>query len=179
MIPRRDGAAPRGRSGVPGVPDILFCTFDTASDSFRLVHTDLSAADLARAELSDVGDRRVVAWGVDELRRGVEVVLEDGDTTSFSAEYPRYLHDQEYRRRVDARRGATGQDLGERIAARVRGERARQGWSVAELARRADMAAPNVHRVESGQHVPSTRTVARLASALGVSLERLIREQEP
>lgn len=165
----------RRRSGVPAVPDIIICTFDAERDSFHVVYADLTVQDLARAELADVGERQVVAWGVDEFSRGVEVVLEDGSITSFSAEFPLYLHDEDYRRRVDARRGPKGQDLGERVALRVRAERERQGWSVAELARRADMAAPNVHRVESGKHVPSMQTVARLAEALGVPMERLLR----
>ncbi len=165
----------RRRSGVPAVPDILICTFDAERDAFHVVYADWSSLDLARADLPDVGEREVVAWGVDELARGVEVVLDDGAVTSFSAEFPRYVHDDDYRRRVDARRGPKGQDLGQRVARRIRAERERLGWSVAELARRADMAAPNVHRVESGKHVPSMQTVARLSAALGVPMERLVR----
>lgn len=103
------GARPRRRrSGVPAVPDILICTFDAERDSFHVVYADLTAQDLARAELADVGERQVVAWEVDEFHRGVEVVLGDGSITSFSAEFPLYLHDEDYRRRVDARRRLTG-----------------------------------------------------------------------
>lgn len=166
------------RAGVPAVPNILLCTFDVASDKFHVVYSDLSTQDLARGELVDVGARQVVAWGVDDFGRGVEVALDDGTTTSFSAEFPRYLHDEDYRRRVDSRRGPKGQDLGERVARRIRAERERLGWSIAELARRAEMAAPNVHRVETGKHVPSMQTVARLAAALGVPLERLLRTRD-
>lgn len=165
-------------AGVPAVPDILLCTFDVARDKFHVVYSDLSSQDLARGELFDVGARQVVAWAVDEFRRGVEVALDDGSTTSFSAEFPRYLHDEDYRRRVDSRRGPKGQGLDERVALRIRAERDRLGWSVAELARRAGMAAPNVHRVVSGKHVPSMQTVARLAAALGVPLERLLRTRD-
>ncbi len=163
------------RVGVPSVPDILLCTYDAEHQAFHIVYQDFSSEDLALAEFSDIGTRQVVAWGVDEARRGVEVVLDDGSTTSFSAEFPRYLHDGDYRRRVDARRAPSGQDLGERIAQRVRAERERRGWSIAELARHADMASPNVHRVEAGRHVPSMQTVVRLSAALGVPLERLLR----
>jgi DNA-binding XRE family transcriptional regulator len=163
------------RGGVPTIPDILLCTFDVERDAFRIVYVDGSARDLARSELPDVGPRQVVAWEVDAFRRGVEIALDDGAVTSFSAEFPCYLHDEDYRRLVDARRGPKGQDLGERVAMRVREERERLGWSSAELARRADMAAPNLHRVESGKHVPAMQTVARLATALGVPFERLLR----
>ncbi len=167
------------RAGVPRVPDILACAFDAGRDAFHVVYVDGSTHDLARTELPDVGPRKVVAWEVDEFGRGVEVVLDDGTLTSFSAEFPRYVHDDAYRRRVDTRRDAQGQDLGQRIARRVRAERERRGWSVAELARRADMAAPNVHRVEAGKHVPTMLTLARLAAALDVPLERLVRADGP
>jgi len=166
------------RSGIPKVPDILFCTFDSAGDCFHVVYADLSSGDLRRTELSDVGERRVVAWSVDEFRRGVEVVLDDGDVTSFSAEFPRYLRDAEYRRRVDSRRGRGGDDLGQRVASRVSKIREERGWSVAELARRAGMAAPNVHRVVSGRHVPSMPTIVRLSQALDVPIERLVTGSE-
>lgn len=167
--------ARRRRAGVPAVPDIIACTFDPENRVFHLVYADLSSESLALSELPDVGQQEVVAWEIDPFSRGVEVLLDDGTLTSFSAEFPRYLHDEDYRRRVDARRGPAGQDLGQRIAQRVRTQREERGWSVAELARRADMAAPNLHRVESGKHVPSMQTVARLAAALGVPMERLLR----
>jgi DNA-binding XRE family transcriptional regulator len=154
------------------VAPILTCTFDVASDSFRIVHTDLTAADLRRDELAGADALGVVAWSVDEFRRGVEVVFEDGSVTSFSAEYPWYLHDEAFRARVDARNQRD--DLAGRVARRVREAREGHGWSVTELARRAGMAAPNVHRVESGKHVPSTATVLRLAEALAVPLQRLV-----
>ena len=164
-------------SGVPAVPDILACTFDRSLDAFRVHYVDHTVLTLERAELTDAGERSVVAWTVDEFRRGVEVVLEDGTTTSFSAEYPRYQRDVDYRRRVDAKHSGRG-DLGPRVAARVRALREERGWSVAELARRCEMAAPNLHRLESGKHVPTTRTLLRAAEALGVPLDRLLREQE-
>lgn len=164
----------RPTAGLPAVPDILVCTFDRGSDVFRVVYADHTALSLGRGELADVGERTVVAWSVDEFHRGVEVVLEDGAVTSFSAEFPRYLRDGAYRRRVDARRGGCGGDLGTRVAARVRALREERGWSVAELARRCGMAAPNVHRLESGKHVPTTRTLVRVAEGLEVALERLL-----
>jgi hypothetical protein len=165
---------PPRRAGPPAVPDILVCTYDPQRDRFRVVYVDLSAHELARAELADVGDRRVIAWDVDEFRRGVEVALNDGTTTSFSAELPRYLRDEAWRQRADERRGAGAGALGARVAHRVCAAREALGWSVAELARRAGMAAPNVHRVEAGRHAPSPQTVARLAAALGVPLQQLV-----
>ena len=168
------------RSAVPRIPDILCCTFDDATDSFHVVYEDFSSADVWVSELAESDGRQVVAWSVDEFRRGVEVVYADGGVTSFSAEYPRYLRDEDYRRRVDARNGGRGEDLGMKVARRVRAVRTSRKWSVAELARRAGMAAPNVHRIESGKHVPTMTTVVRLAQALDVPLEMLLRsESEP
>jgi len=170
------GLAEPTQSGVPDVPDILVCTFDQWADAFRVVYFDQSVLTLRRGELADVGDSAVVAWSVDEFHRGVEVVLEDGVVTSFSAEFPRYLRDKEYRGKVDTRFERRDGDIGLRVAARVRGIREERGWSVAELARRCKMAAPNVHRLESGKHAPTTRTLVRVAEALEVPLDRLLRE---
>jgi len=162
-------------SGIPKVPDILACSFDRSQDAFRVLYVDHSALTLGRGELPDVGGLGVAAWVVDEFRRGVEVVLEDGRVSSFSAEFPRYLRDEEYRRKVDGRRARGGGDLGARVAQLVRSLREERGWSVAELARRCGMAAPNVHRLESGKHVPTTRTLVRVAEGLDVALERLLK----
>jgi ribosome-binding protein aMBF1 (putative translation factor) len=64
--------------------------------------------------------------------------------------------------------------LAERVATRVRAEREKRGWSVAELARRAEIAAPNVHRIEAAKHAPRASTLLRIAKALGVSISRLV-----
>ncbi len=164
---------PKGRGA--RVPDILSCVYDPVARAFQVRYDDLSYAHVGRQELSDLAGRSIVACAVDEFRRGVEVVLDDGTVTSFSAEYPRYLRDEAYRRSVDARRGGGAGDLGQRLARHVRHVRTEKGWSVAELARRSRIAAPNVHRVESGKHVPSMRTLVRLSEALEVPLARLLR----
>jgi DNA-binding XRE family transcriptional regulator len=164
-------ARKRGSSTV--VPPIIACTFDTASDAFHVVYQDWRSQDLARTRLSDVADRQVVAWGVDSYGRGVEVALDDGSMTSFSAEFPFYANDAGYRKRVDERHGSPGPDLGRRIAQRLRAARRQRGCTVADLARRTGIAAPNIHRVESGRHVPSTYTIARLAEALGIPIEHV------
>lgn len=166
---------------VPGgrgarVPDILSCVYDPVARAFQVRYLDLSYAQVGQEELAGLVGRSIVACSVDEFRRGVEVVLDDGTVTSFSAEYPRYLRDEAYRRSVDARRGGGGpDDLGQRVARHVRQVRSEKGWSVSELARRSGIAAPNVHRVESGKHVPSTATLVRLAEALEVSLATLLK----
>jgi DNA-binding Xre family transcriptional regulator/CheY-like chemotaxis protein len=61
-----------------------------------------------------------------------------------------------------------------RIGARVRQERETRGWSLADLARRTGMQPPNLHRLESGKHVPSLETLERVAEALGVRVADLV-----
>jgi DNA-binding Xre family transcriptional regulator len=157
------------------VSDILDCVFDPRGDVFWVLYDDLSAAHLRREELRGIGGRQVCFWDVDEFRRGVEVVLDDGTITSFSAEYPRYLHDAKYRRRMDGRHGPGREGAAEIVAQNVKTLREERGWSVTELGRRAAMAPPNIHRVESAAHVPTTSTLLRLAMALEVPLTRLLR----
>jgi len=61
--------------------------------------------------------------------------------------------------------------LGESIAR----HRARLGWSQNELARRAAVNHPTLHRIESGKSAdPAVSTVARIARTLGVSVEELL-----
>lgn len=157
------------------VPDILSCVYDPVARAFLVRYEDLSDAQVQQDELDGLAGRAVVACFVDEFRRGVEVVLDDGTVTSFSAEYPRYLRDEVYRRSVDAMRAGSPRDLGPRVARQVQRVRRGKGWSVAELARRSGIAAPNVHRVESGRHVPSTATLVRLSEALEVPLAALLK----
>lgn len=67
-------------------------------------------------------------------------------------------------------------DLGARIAASVRRERERQGFSVSELARRAGVAKATVSQLEGGGGNPSVETLWALASALGVPFAALVEE---
>lgn len=54
--------------------------------------------------------------------------------------------------------------------------RLRRGWSQRTLAEAAGMKQPHIARLESGQNDPSLGTMRRLAKALGISLEDLVRE---
>ena len=61
-----------------------------------------------------------------------------------------------------------------RIGHRVRRERAKRGWSVRELARRAAVSPGAVSKLEGGSRVsPSLELGKRLAKALGVTLDYL------
>ena len=61
-----------------------------------------------------------------------------------------------------------------RIGHRVRRERVKRGWSVRELARRAQVSPGAVSKLESGVRVsPSLELGKRLAKALGVTLDYL------
>ena len=51
-----------------------------------------------------------------------------------------------------------------------------RGWSLRELAERAGVAVDTVFQAERGNRKPNTRTVEKLAAALGVSIETLLVE---
>jgi DNA-binding XRE family transcriptional regulator len=66
---------------------------------------------------------------------------------------------------------------GARLGARLRELRVAAGLTQAELARRTGIHRPNIARVEAGRHTPSLETLARLASAIGVSTTRVLAEE--
>jgi DNA-binding XRE family transcriptional regulator len=67
-----------------------------------------------------------------------------------------------------------GQIDGVKLGQRIRELRLAAGLTQAELARRTGIHRPNIARVEAGRHTPSLETIARLASAIGVSTTRVL-----
>lgn len=65
-----------------------------------------------------------------------------------------------------------------RFGAEVRDRRERAGWSQAELARRAGTTTNTVARIERGELEPSLSMADRLAEALGVRVDTLIRRNK-
>lgn len=51
--------------------------------------------------------------------------------------------------------------------------RMNRGVTLAELARRTEIDAAHLSRIESGRTAPTTRTLARIANGLGVSISEL------
>lgn len=87
-----------------------------------------------------------------------------------------------------AKKRAVGQKVGERpeafvalepklIGRMVATARQAAGLSQAELAARAEMAQPNIVRLEKGQALPSTTTLSRVAAATGNRLKIVFRRQ--
>jgi transcriptional regulator with XRE-family HTH domain len=56
--------------------------------------------------------------------------------------------------------------------------RARDGQTQAQLAKRSRMTESMICRLESGRHVPSLRTLCRMADALGREIEIVFHEHE-
>lgn len=56
---------------------------------------------------------------------------------------------------------------------RLKDERARLGWTQAELAARVGVSRKTINTVENGVFIPSTVLALRLAAVLGVPLETL------
>jgi transcriptional regulator with XRE-family HTH domain len=65
-------------------------------------------------------------------------------------------------------------ELTQTIAARVRAERHGHGWSLEELATRAEVSKGVLVQIENARTNPSIGTLCRVADALGVSLARLV-----
>jgi putative transcriptional regulator len=63
--------------------------------------------------------------------------------------------------------------MAEGLSNRLREERARLGWTQAELADRAGVSRKTINTVENGVFVPSTILALRLARVLGKPVEAL------
>ena len=64
------------------------------------------------------------------------------------------------------------------IGAKVAVARADRGWSLAQLATRADLSTATVHKVERGAMTPSIAVLMKLAAALGRSVAHFIDETD-
>ena len=67
--------------------------------------------------------------------------------------------------------------LGRQIGRRIRGERTRRGLRVRDVADRVPCSENEVRRAELGYHTPSTRTLYRLAEAMGSTVHALLPEE--
>ena len=63
--------------------------------------------------------------------------------------------------------------MADRLSNTLREERARLGWTQAELAERVGVSRKTINTVENGVFVPSTLLALRLARALGRPVEAL------
>jgi putative transcriptional regulator len=68
--------------------------------------------------------------------------------------------------------------MAERLANCLKDERARLGWTQAELADRVGVSRKTVNTVENGVFVPSTLLALKLAQALGKPVEALFRIED-
>lgn len=69
-------------------------------------------------------------------------------------------------------------DTGSRIAGRLRLEREARGWSLADLAKRAEVSKATISKIEREEMSPTATTLVRLASAFGLSLAGLLLRAE-
>ena len=63
--------------------------------------------------------------------------------------------------------------MAEGLTNTLRDERARLGWTQAELAERAGVSRKTINTVENGVFVPSTILALKLAAAIGKPVEQL------
>lgn len=72
--------------------------------------------------------------------------------------------------------GPTPARLSKHLGTRVVELRHERGWTQAALAARAEVAVQHLQRIEAGRQNPTLHVMARLASALGVTLPALLGE---
>jgi transcriptional regulator with XRE-family HTH domain len=65
-------------------------------------------------------------------------------------------------------------DLGSRLAERLRGEREARGWSLNDLAERSGVSRAMISRIERGEASPTAVLLGRLSGAFGLTLSNLL-----
>lgn len=65
------------------------------------------------------------------------------------------------------------------LGRRLRGERRRRGFTLAELAAASGVSRSMLSEVERGSRVPTVLVLDRIATGLGTSIARLLREEQP
>ena len=65
-----------------------------------------------------------------------------------------------------------------RLGARIRAERASRGWSLTDLANRANVSRAMVHKVERGDSSPTANLLGKLSGAFGLSMSTLLARAE-
>jgi len=114
-----------------------------------------------------------IVWAEpDDLGAGVTLLRADGELEDCGADYIRLIGGGAL---PESARSESRDQLGRRVASRLKQHRTRLGLSQREMSARLEMAPPNYSRLESGAHAPSVATVARIAEALGLPLETLVR----
>jgi transcriptional regulator with XRE-family HTH domain len=71
-----------------------------------------------------------------------------------------------------------GAEVTRHLSARMAELRAERGWSLAQVASRADLHRSTIHMIETGGRGVTVAAAARLARALGVRLSDVIADAE-
>jgi transcriptional regulator with XRE-family HTH domain len=70
-------------------------------------------------------------------------------------------------------------DASSAIAARIKSERAARSWSLADLSARAGVSKAMLSKVERGEASPTAVVLARIATALGLTLAAVVAPADP
>lgn len=70
-------------------------------------------------------------------------------------------------------------ELAQSVGRRIQFARFQRGWTQMELAKASGILRPNISRLEAGRHDLRLSTVSRVAAALGLDVDWLIKPWEP
>jgi len=143
-------------------------------DELTAIFDDGTAAVCPRPLCERDSGAAIASIALSEDLRSAQLLLEDG--SGFELVASELLQTSGPSAAAGAANGvgALGDVDGVRLGQRLRALRIAAGLTQAELARRTGIHRPNIARVEAGRHTPSLETLARLATAIGVSTTRVL-----
>jgi DNA-binding XRE family transcriptional regulator len=122
------------------------------------------------SKLREADRSGVTGWSVSADRSFFTVTQESGNSTEVPWDLVLYYCEPEYEYYEGNEVKGEIDERAARLGNRVKQLREEKGYSIKELAERAEMMRPNLSRLEHGRQEPSLETLERIARALNVPL---------
>jgi DNA-binding XRE family transcriptional regulator len=126
------------------------------------------------SRLEHIDRSRITEWSVSEDRAFFKITQESGNWTEVPWDVVLYHCEPEYEYYEGKERKEANKERARGLGRRVKQLRESRGYSIRELAEKAEMKRPNLSRLEHGRQNPSLETLEKIAGALDVPLVEVV-----